>query len=189
MSNADKIAAALSTLPAGIGICDDCLEVLSDVHPRNQVRQVCARLVQAGVITRRLGDCSARQVGSAHGRAEKLLNALENYARSSSTARPATEERSKSPSIATQTDALSQWLFDAESFLGRIDGGRRAMESFYTRVSRLRGDRLIPASLSNLMQLLYTYRLQVVKNREALNSEEWEMTSRGIRICASEWKK
>src|SRR6185437_8338626 len=69
MQNADRILEALTKLNSKV-ICDDCLEEISDVHPRQQVYRICSRPAREGSIFRQRGTCSVRT------HAEKIVNRI-----------------------------------------------------------------------------------------------------------------
>ncbi len=94
-----------------------------------------------------------------------------------------------SPGLPKQTDILSQWLFDAVSFLDRVENISRSKEPFATRVSRLKYEGLVPSSLSNRMQTLNNFRVQVVKERKGLDSTEWNLAAKYIDECRVGWKE
>ena len=52
MTNTDRIIEALRRWP---GLDDDALERRADVHPRQQVNQICRRLEQQGILQRIIG--------------------------------------------------------------------------------------------------------------------------------------
>ena len=96
---------------------------------------------------------------------------------------------SDSKVLERQTDALSQWLFDAVKYLDKLQHIANSKEPFAARVARLKREGLISATLSALMQMLNTYRMQVVKERRFLADDERQIVSRGIAKCHSDWKK
>lgn len=188
MSNSDKILQALSRLPANSAICDDCLEVVAEVHPRNQVNKICRDLVKLGKVARYKGDCSVRSLGIIHGRPDKDLTTLSKPISADRNLKgPVTHDQI--PGIEKQTNILSQWLFNATTYMNGLENIERSTEPFAARVARLKRESLISTNLSALMQLLNTYRVQVVKGRKSLREEEWKIASQSIAICDSEWQK
>src|SRR6266536_5738906 len=175
MTNEDKIAEVLRQLSTGTGICDDCLSAKADVSPRQTVNQICRKLRDSGAISRGPGVCSA-----GHHRPEKLLNSCNaGCGKSSATSSP-------SIGIGEQTNVLSQWLFDACKFLNQSEHLADSKEPFAARVARLKREGTISPSLSSLMQLLNTYRVQVVKGRKPLETDEWQLVVQSNARCRSE---
>ena len=175
MTNIEKIFGVVSRQVPSSGICDDCLERMADVHPRQQVNQICRRLEAEGRIARKLGSCAAKKHG-----VEKVLNFLK-----------ADEDVDRPPDLLPdlqeQTDVLSQWLFDAASFLDRVENISRSKEPFAARVSRLKHEGRVPSSLSNRMQTLNNFRVQVVKERKMLDATEWKLAAKYIDECRHSW--
>src|SRR5271166_4816690 len=151
MTNAEKIVAVLSKQAPGAGICDDCLESLADVHPRQQVNQICHKLQAKGIVARSSGDCAV-----CHHAPGKELNYLTPMAPSRTERIRETSLVSATPSLGAQTDELSQWLFDAQTFLDGIERVSDSREPFAARVARLKRDGAISPSLSSVMLLLNT---------------------------------
>jgi hypothetical protein len=93
----------------------------------------------------------------------------------------------QSISLPEQTDLLSQWLFDAATFLDQIESISHSKEPFATRVSRLKYEGSVPASLANRMQTLNNFRVQVVKERKVLDPTEWKLAAKYIDECRVCW--
>jgi hypothetical protein len=181
MTNADKVIDHLRNQNPGSGLCDDCLAVTVDVHPRQQINQICRRLQSEGRIARRNGICSRGN----HGR-EKVLN----FAAETGTNVPAPSEPDEGPpALREQTHILSDWLSEGTEFLSRVENVSRSSESNAARISRLRREGLIPSSLADKMLHLNSFRNQVVKERKALDADEWKLAQKYIRDCKSAWKK
>ncbi len=178
MTNKERILEALSAQPPGSGVCDDCLEAAAKVHPRQQVNQICHRLELEGVIRRQAGDCVLR-----HHTIAKELNFLKIGI---STQMPVNTQPSTTPTLAKQTDALSQWLFDAGRFLDQLELHPDPREPFAARAARLKREGLVKPSLSSILQMLNTYRVQVVKERRPLDEDEWQLVSHGFNKFRSE---
>jgi hypothetical protein len=176
MKNREKIEAVLSRLAPGAGICDDCLGRGADVGPRQTVNRICREQLEAeGLISRMQGSCSA-----GHHNIDKILNVP------CSEGIPSTRTPNAAP-LGEQTNVLSQWLFDAVKFLDRTENLSLSNEPFAGRVSRLRRESIISASLSTKMQILNNYRVQVVKERKALDFQEWELAKKYVDECRSDW--
>jgi len=182
MSNEESILNTLSTLK-NRGICDDCLEAIANVHPRQQVYQIVSRLAKEGRITRRRGDCQVRHVGVIHGPKEKLLNYLRANAPEEH------RKREKPPTLALQTNEMSQWLFEAEQFLNLLENLPSSKEFFAARLARLKSEGKLTKALAAQMQLLNTYRVQIVKERVPLDSEGWGIAVQTMEKTRSDWKK
>ena len=183
MGNRETIYEALCKL-GNQGICDDCLEENADVHPRQQVNQIVWRLVEEGLVTRKLGDCAIKYPGITHGSKGKFLN----HASINADGRQL-PKGSRVPAISEQTDVLSHWLFDAQQYLNRLENISKSHEYFAPRVDRLKREGKIGRALAAQMQLLNTYRVQVVKDRNPLDADDWALASQTMYKTRSEWKK
>ena len=179
MTNEDKILAVLKLLPNGKGICDDCLSEKAGISPRQTVNQICRRLGADRQIIRASGDCTV-----SHHLPNKILN-FYMFGRSETSG----VVIDAPTGIEKQTDILSQWLYDANMSLNRVENLQTSAEPFAARVARLRREGTISGSFSALMQMLNTYRVQVVKERKPLANDEWQIATRGIRKCYTEWKQ
>jgi hypothetical protein len=179
MTNADKVLDVLTRLKPGAGVCDDCLAAKARSLSKQQVSQICRKLLAEGRIARETGVCSAAKHSS-----KKLLNSV-----AAARAQAPKQSKSKTPNIKDQTDLLSQWLFDASKFLDRIDKNPLPQEPFAARTARLKREERMKASLSAVMQLMNTFRVQVVKERAALDDQEWKLAVQGSELCRSQWLK
>lgn len=177
MTKTDMIVNVLKQ-QAGAGICDDCLGAKANVHPRQQVNQICLR---EGRIIRRRGSCTVAN----HGR-EKELNFIRNGEPPS---RLPDVLGPKPPDIEQQTNIFSQWLFDATKLLDRVENLSHSKEPFAGRVSRLKREGVMSSSLAMKMQLLNDYRVHVVRQRKSLDDQEWDIAERYMAECAREWKQ
>jgi hypothetical protein len=95
----------------------------------------------------------------------------------------------KPPALGAQTDSFSQWLFEAEQFLNRLENVVSSKEFFAARVARFKAEGKISKPLSAQMQLLNTYRVQVVKDRVALDTEDWIIANQSMEKTRSDWQK
>jgi len=181
MTNKENILQVLEAMGV-VGICDDCLEIRSEVRNRRQINTICRELRDLGRIERRHGSC-------AFGQHDKILNFIcrQGVSRPADVVSLPIEKASLS--IKEQTNILSEWLFDAGKFLDRVDRTPIHREPFAARVARLKREGQIGVSLSAVMQMLNTFRVRVVKERSILDNQEWQLTLQGIAKCRSEWPK
>ncbi len=180
MANADRILDLLRKQGQENGVCDDCIEVDVNVHPRQQVNQICRRLEAEGKVARRVGTCSIRN----HER-EKVLNFA---AAAGAKPRGSLDFSKGAPNLKEQTDILSDWLSKAAETLNRVENVPRSIEPIATRVSRLRREGLISSSLADKMLHLNAFRNRVVKERNALDVIEWKLAQKYISDCQCECK-
>jgi hypothetical protein len=179
MTNLDRVLDVLTRQKSGAGLCDDCLAVKARIQSKPQVSQICRKLLAEGRITRGTGICSAAKHDS-----KKLLNSI-----AQARTRVQKVPKSKTPSLKDQTDLLSQWLFDAGKYLDRVDKNPLPQEPFAARTARLKREESMKASLSAVMQLMNTFRVQVVKERAALDDQEWKLAVYGAELCRTQWLK
>ena len=175
MQNADRILEALTKLNSKV-ICDDCLEEISDVHPRQQVYRICSRLAREGSIFRQRGTCSVRT------HAEKIVNRI-----SGECLVPPQSSGVSGPSRERQTFLLSEFLREMNALLTKIDDvSKIGFEPFAARVARLRHSGVVSNKLSALLNTVNSYRVQVVKEGVPLNSGEWSLCENAMSLIRSD---
>jgi hypothetical protein len=152
-SSLERIAEALE--PNQEGVCDDCLSIVADVTPRQQVNQICRGLAARNVIDRSQRECSVC------GR-QKLVNLpLQQESHRTGTA--------KSQDVPALLDQHRRHIVE---ILNSIENQSSKGEGLAARIIRLREKGKLPGSIACMMQTLNSLRNLAVYEEFASSRHE-----------------
>lgn len=185
MSNSDIILEYLEENAPG-GYCDDCISGQLGIEPRQQVNQICRRLMQRGAISRNDGVCAS--CGGS-----KIVNA-------SKMAPPQTVDRTglRDASAVYAVHSVHLELpIDIERLRTQVvrmchavwqkeKAGEKAPLSISAIISNLKEDDLLPRHPANMMLTLCNLRNVYVYEEVELGPSELDV-ARGAWAIISRW--
>jgi len=87
-----------------------------------------------------------------------------------------------------QTDVLSNYLHEMTQTLRRVDNVAPFREPFAACVTRLRRAELLPKKIAAMMLTINAMRVEVVKDRIVLGTDEW-LAVQAIWTVLERWKR
>jgi hypothetical protein len=179
----DRILEALES--HANGLCDDCLEGVAAVHPRQQVNQICRPLSASGAILRAKSQCPAcgtlKLVNSIGGaRSQHRLRMLENPElpmppRGGNVTTLPNADRSGVGVPWDAAPSLDELRRQMIRILDRLDGARQKGEGLAARIGRLRDSSLIPSVPACMMLTLNALRNIAVYESKCFGEQEREV--------------